>query len=107
MGYTDTPHNYRVYFPNSGKAVDVGIVEGTAIITVGGAVVTVGVTSGGWEVNSLCLSCSAFSNTCSVSLNLSFNLMTSVEILNNKHIFNGDYPDHVLLWNTYTIHNLL
>ena len=31
----------------------------------------------------------------------------SVEILNNKHIFNGDYPDHVLLRNTYTIHKLL
>jgi len=24
----------------------------------------------------------------------------TVEILNNKHIFNGDYPDHVLLRNT-------
>ena len=21
MGYTDTPHNYRVYFPDSGKTV--------------------------------------------------------------------------------------
>ena len=31
----------------------------------------------------------------------------SVEILNNKHIFNGDYPDHVLLRNTYTMHKLL
>ena len=30
-----------------------------------------------------------------------------VEILNNKHIFNGYYPDHVLLRNTYTIHKLL
>jgi len=34
-------------------------------------------------------------------------VLCTVEILNNKHIFNGDYPDHVLLWNTYTIHKLL
>ena len=31
----------------------------------------------------------------------------NVEILNNKHIFNRDYPDQVLLRNTYTIHKLL
>lgn len=34
-------------------------------------------------------------------------LQYHVEILNNKHIFNGYYPDHVLLRNTYTIHKLL
>ena len=31
----------------------------------------------------------------------------SVEILNNKHIFNKDYPDYTLLWNTCIIHKLL
>jgi len=31
----------------------------------------------------------------------------SVEILNNKHIFNRDYPNHVLFQNTYTIHKIL
>ena len=30
-----------------------------------------------------------------------------VEIFNNKHIFNRDYPDYTILQNTFTIHNLL
>jgi len=34
-------------------------------------------------------------------------LQEIIEILNNKHIFNRDYPDDALFRNTCTIHKLL
>ena len=49
---------------------DAGPVGGTVVVIVGGAVVTAGVISGGWEVDTPYFSCNAFSNSCSVSLNI-------------------------------------
>lgn len=51
------------------SVVDVGTMGGNVVISVEGAVVTVGTTSGGWEVDSPCFSCRAFSNDFSISLN--------------------------------------
>jgi len=58
------------------SAVDVGTMGGTTVIMVGGAVVTIEATSGGWDVDSPCFSLRAFSNACSISLNLSFYLIS-------------------------------
>lgn len=46
--------------------VDVGTVGGNVVISVEGAVVTVGATSGGLEFDSPCFSYRAFSNSCSI-----------------------------------------
>lgn len=47
-------------------SIDDGMIGGIVAASVGGAEGTIGAISGGWEVNSPYLVCTAFSNSCSI-----------------------------------------